>query len=139
MAQICAHCGSSDTEAGFDRYQCLACGGYTHYSGTPTVPTSALAADANTFDGPGGEAIPAPGFPPFKATNATDQAGPVPADGSTTEPTPEPAVPPQGPPDEQPTTGAPVPSEGTEAPAPVPAEAPPEEVPPNGEAVQQGA
>lgn len=106
MAQICAHCGSSDTMAGFDRNQCLTCGGFTHASGTATVPTSALAADANPYEGPGGEAIEIPNSPPFKATNATDQAGPVPPDGSTTDtPAPEQPAPAPAPVEEVPASG----------------------------------
>lgn len=93
MAQTCAHCGSADTQAGFDRFQCVTCGGYTHVSGVATVPTSALASDANPYEGPGGEAIAVPNFPPFKATTASDATGPVPADGSTVAPMPAPESP----------------------------------------------
>lgn len=33
MADICAHCGSANTQAGLDRYQCLNCGKHSGYDG----------------------------------------------------------------------------------------------------------
>lgn len=64
MIPPCAHCGAAPNylQAGFDRYQCMACGGFTTMTGQPTVPTSALAHDSN-YDGPGAELIPDPNHP----------------------------------------------------------------------------
>lgn len=70
MTPHCAHCGRADhMQAGFDRWQCLACGGFTTMTGEPTVPTSALAPGA-TYEGPGAELIPDPAHP--EITQGTD-------------------------------------------------------------------
>ena len=39
MLNICSHCGSADTMAGLDKYQCLHCGQHTNSDGSMVAPT----------------------------------------------------------------------------------------------------
>lgn len=50
MAMPCAWCTSTDTMAGFDMYQCLECGRYTHAAGEKTVATSQANEDITVAD-----------------------------------------------------------------------------------------
>lgn len=68
MAISCPHCRSFDIGAGFDGYQCFACGGHMKMDGSATVPTSGLEV-GGTYDGPGAEMIDDPDNPPYRATN----------------------------------------------------------------------
>lgn len=43
MASPCAHCGSVETMAGLDEFQCLACGRQTKADGTPVTPDPVFA------------------------------------------------------------------------------------------------
>lgn len=66
MAYICAHCKSAEVGHGFNLFQCYTCGGFTTYTGQPSVPTSALEV-GGTFEGPGAELIADPDTAPFPA------------------------------------------------------------------------
>jgi tRNA(Ile2) C34 agmatinyltransferase TiaS len=70
VAVSCPYCRSFDIGAGFDGYQCFACGGHMKMDGSKTVPTSALDPPGATYDGPGKEMIEDPENPPFPAKEA---------------------------------------------------------------------
>ncbi len=67
MINQCAHCGATNIQHGFNRVQCLNCGGFTLYTGQATVPTSGLEV-GGTYDGPGADLITNPHVAPFAAT-----------------------------------------------------------------------
>lgn len=68
MAVKCGHCRGTDIVYAFSTYQCMACGGYSHMDGTPTVPTSGLEV-GGTYSGPGAEMIEDPSIPPHRAVD----------------------------------------------------------------------